>query len=473
MDRALLERWDAHVNVHASASALLVSPASKLSIEQLLWRLPASKSHAIRWLALAAQSEQEVVIHNLGHAGQDILSMRRCLTQLGVRITDLNHRGEALVSGDHSSGPPPQGTVSWCVEGVGVSGLKSPNSVLNAGNSGTALRILMALCARLKDPVILDGDASLRSRNHDVMTGALEHLGVKISRYQVGENLPLRSEGPWTPVGSIPLDISTSSQPTTALCLAAPALPSSIKLESLGTGVSLRHSELTKVLCEQTGASPSIHQGELSPWTPNIKGSSVVLPPDASMLSFAFLAAKVAASMVHIEDVPETRDALGHEVLFEFAPFFGLQLKSSILSNVSDGRYTTIDLRHGNDLITPVAALLALAKGGEIIGAQHAAYKETDRTLGTVALLKQFGLEASFDDGRLVVPGGQRLRTPEGLVETYGDHRMQMTALVLAMGCGRDVLVEGADLHEVADPEAVQRWQAAGVSIEPLFGSIQ
>jgi hypothetical protein len=48
-----------------------------------------------------------------------------------------------------------------------------------------------------------------------------------------------------------------------------------------------------------------------------------------------------------------------------------------------------------------------------------------------------------------------------------------MTALVLAMGCGRDVLVEGADLHEVADPEAVQRWQAAGVSIEPLFGSIQ
>ena len=117
--------------------------------------------------------------------------------------------------------------------------------------------------------------------------------------------------------------------------------------------------------------------------------------------------------------------------------------------------------------------MLALSNGGEITGAQHAAYKETDRTLGTVALLKQFGLDASFTDGRLVVPGGQQLRSPEGVVEVFGDHRMQMTALVLAMGCEGDVLIEGAELHEVADPEAVQRWQAVGVEIEPLFKQIQ
>ena len=465
-------RRSAPVKEEVSSSALRVKSRGGLSIEKIPWRLPPSKSHAIRWLALAAQSEQKVVIHNLAHAGQDILSMRRCLGQLGVRITDLNDLGEALVSGDDSSENPPQGTVSWCVEGVGVTGLKLPTSVLDAGNSGTALRILMALCARLNGPVTVDGDASLRSRNHDVLTGALQQLGVKVSRIEGGENLPLRLEGPWNPTGSLTLDISTSSQPTTALCLAAAALPSSIKLENQGIGVSLRHSELTKLLCEQTGASSSIHEGDLHPWTPKIDGSSTVLPPDASMLSFAFLAAKVAES-VDVEHLPEIRDALGHEVLFEFAPFFGLQLKDSTITNVSGGQTAIVDLRHGNDLITPVAALLALAGGGEITGAEHAAYKETDRTRGTVALLKQFGLDASFADGRLVVPGGQRLRSPEGLVETYGDHRMQMTALVLAMGCERDVLIEGADLHEVADPEAVQRWQAVGVSIEPLLNQIE
>ncbi len=472
MDRTGMGRRSAPVKEEVSSSALRVKSRGGLSIEKIPWRLPPSKSHAIRWLALAAQSEQKVVIHNLAHAGQDILSMRRCLGQLGVRITDLNDLGEALVSGDDSSENPPQGTVSWCVEGVGVTGLKLPTSVLDAGNSGTALRILMALCARLNGSVTVDGDASLRSRNHDVLTGALQQLGVKVARIEGGENLPLRLEGPWNPTGSLTLDISTSSQPTTALCLAAAALPSSIKLENQGIGVSLRHSELTKLLCEQTGASSSIHEGELHPWTPKIDGSSTVLPPDASMLSFAFLAAKVAES-VDVDHLPEKRDALGHEVLFEFAPFFGLQLKDSTITNVSGGQHAIVDLRHGNDLITPVAALLALAKGGEIIGAEHAAYKETDRTRGTVALLKQFGLDASFADGRLVVPGGQRLRSPEGLVETYGDHRMQMTALVLAMGCERDVLIEGADLHEVADPEAVQRWQAVGVSIEPLLKQIE
>ena len=472
MDRTGMGRRSAPVKEEVSFSALRVKSRGGVSIEKIPWRLPPSKSHAIRWLALAAQSEQKVVIHNLAHAGQDILSMRRCLGQLGVRITDLNDLGEALVSGDDSSVNPPQGTVSWCVEGVGVTGLKLPTSVLDAGNSGTALRILMALCARLNGPVTVDGDASLRSRNHDVLMGALQQLGVKVARIEGGENLPLRLEGPWNPTGSLTLDISTSSQPTTALCLAAAALPTSIKLENQGIGVSLRHSELTKLLCEQTGASSSIHEGDLHPWTPKIDGSSTVLPPDASMLSFAFLAAKVAES-VDVEQLPEIRDALGHEVLFEFAPFFGLQLKDSTITNVSGGQHAIVDLRHGNDLITPVAALLALAKGGEIIGAEHAAYKETDRTRGTVALLKQFGLDASFADGRLVVPGGQRLRSPEGLVETYGDHRMQMTALVLAMGCERDVLIEGADLHEVADPEAVQRWQAVGVSIEPLLNQIE
>ena len=472
MDRTGMGRRSAPVKEEVSFSALRVKSRGGVSIEKIPWRLPPSKSHAIRWLALAAQSEQKVVIHNLAHAGQDILSMRRCLGQLGVRITDLNDLGEALVSGDDSSVNPPQGTVSWCVEGVGVTGLKLPTSVLDAGNSGTALRILMALCARLNGPVTVDGDASLRSRNHDVLTGALQQLGVKVARIEGGENLPLRLEGPWNPTGSLTLDISTSSQPTTALCLAAAALPTSIKLENQGIGVSLRHSELTKLLCEQTGASSSIHEGDLHPWTPKIDGSSTVLPPDASMLSFAFLAAKVAES-VDVEHLPERRDALGHEVLFEFAPFFGLQLKDSTIANVSGGQHAIVDLRHGNDLITPVAALLALAKGGEIIGAEHAAYKETDRTRGTVALLKQFGLDASFADGRLVVPGGQRLRSPEGLVETYGDHRMQMTALVLAMGCERDVLIEGADLHEVADPEAVQRWQAVGVAIEPLLKQIE
>ena len=68
---------------------------------------------------------------------------------------------------------------------------EAPISVLHAGNSGTALRILMALCARFDVPVMLDGDASLRSRNHETMIGSLEKVGVKVSYGTGVEGLPL------------------------------------------------------------------------------------------------------------------------------------------------------------------------------------------------------------------------------------------------------------------------------------------
>ena len=81
------------------------------------------------------------------------------------------------------------------------------------------------------------------------------------------------------------------------------------------------------------------------------------------------------------------------------------------------------DLKHANDLITPVA-LLALGGGGSIRGAEHAAFKETDRTHGTVSLLAQFGITRRTRqvNSTSLEPN---LSQPTGLVETYGDHRMQ------------------------------------------------
>ena len=126
--------------------ALKIEPPK--SIERILWNLPSSKSHAIRWLALAAQSNQDVVLQNLEHAGQDIVSMRRCLSRMGVKITDLNADGDALEAPANHDGQPTKGSVAWKVHGVGPNGLKAPSGVLDAGNSGTALRVLMALSAR-------------------------------------------------------------------------------------------------------------------------------------------------------------------------------------------------------------------------------------------------------------------------------------------------------------------------------------
>jgi 3-phosphoshikimate 1-carboxyvinyltransferase len=447
--------------------ALEITPVT--AIERLTWNLSPSKSHAIRWLALGAQSKQDVVLQGLQNAGQDIVSMRRCLGQMGVRITDIGSNGEVLNTSSNHDDQPAEGSVAWKIQGVGPEGLKPPISVLHAGNSGTALRILMALCARFEVPVMLDGDASLRSRNHDVMIGALEQMGVKVSYGAAVEGLPLLVEGPWAPPPSLELDVSTSSQPMTAWHLAAPALPKAMDIMAVGEGVSLRHSGLTQALCERTGAASGLHDGHLKPWVPALSESVVKVPLDASMLSFACLAAKVSGAFLELNGLPPQEDALGNDLLLNIAPSLGLVINPSSIELNGEPASIEVNLQHANDLITPLAALLAIGGGGRIVGAEHAAFKETDRTHGTAALLAQFGLTSAFEDGVLFVEGGQSIVQPEGLVRTFGDHRMQMTALVLAMGCTETVLVEGSDLHEVADPEAVQRWQAAGVNIETVL----
>ena len=469
MGKAWVKRWSPSLKdgMGSLVPALKINPQS--SIDKLTWNLPPSKSHAIRWLALAAQSEQEVTLHGLKNAGQDMVSMRRCLGQMGVQITDLDADGQVLSVSTNHDDQPAEGSVAWKIQGLGPDGLKPPISVLHAGNSGTALRILMALCARFDVPVMLDGDASLRSRNHDVMIASLEKVGVKVSYGTGVEGLPLLIEGPWKPPETLELNVSTSSQPMTAWYLAAPALPNEMKIHAVGEGVSLRHSGLTKALCERTGAPANPAAGELRPWLPVVANDSVHLPLDASMLSFASLAARVSGATVELNGVPAEEDALGNEVLIELASSLGLSITQTSIEYIGEAASTEVNLQHANDLITPLAALMALGGGGHLIGASHAAFKETDRTHGTTALLAQFGLQSTFENGVLFVEGGQSISQPDGLVQTYGDHRMQMTALVLAMGCQNTVLVEGSDLHEVADPEAVQRWKAAGITIETVL----
>ena len=96
MARAWVKRWSPHRGEGKGSLVPALKVLPPQSIEKIPWSLPPSKSHAIRWLALAAQSNQNVRLENMAAAGQDIVSMRRCLRQLGVNITDLDQAGRRL-----------------------------------------------------------------------------------------------------------------------------------------------------------------------------------------------------------------------------------------------------------------------------------------------------------------------------------------------------------------------------------------
>ena len=112
---------------------------------------------------------------------------------------------------------------------------------------------------------------------------------------------------------------------------------------------------------------------------------------------------------------------------------------------------------------------MALSGGGRLRGASHAKHKESNRIISTASLLNAFGLRCNIEDDGLSIEGFQSLKKPSALLETFGDHRIQMTAVILATHTGGTV--EGPRLHKIADPGFLQRFST--MPAEVLVKGIQ
>jgi len=388
-----MREWSASGPTHRK-SKLEVLEIEPFKPGSITWNLPPSKSHLIRWLLIAALREKPTKIIGASPWGEDADSMRRCLNQLGLKV----------VADDEIEITPVE--------------FSKPASVLHVGNSGTACRFLMALAACLDFPIMIDGDISLRNRDHSVLLKALEQSGAKISHGFGAENLPVLIQGPMK-AESVSIDTSNSSQPLSALSLTKSL--HNMSIEESGESVSINHSNLTKRLLDDDS-------------------TSIDIPKDASMASFARL-----FSTVHSIDVSVNMpsDDLGHRL--------------------PDDLPEEISLKDCNDLLPPLAAMMALGKGGAITGASHASLKESDRIETTKQMLSLFGISTTTTPDGLEIMANQKLSRPTKTILTHGDHRIQMTAVILATKVGG--IISGPRLHRIADPEFISRLIDSGAVI--------
>jgi 3-phosphoshikimate 1-carboxyvinyltransferase len=394
----------------------------KQNFKAINWASPPSKSHMIRWLALSAQAVGKTELHFLGTPGGDIESMARCLEQLDVTII--------------------RNDTYWTVHGNGPNALKRPKSVLNVDNSGTALRLLTAISSRFDAPVMLDGDATIRRRPSEPLRNVLRTLGCELSSGERGEALPLLLLGitdkeafDRTKNSPIPLDISSSSQPLSALINAAPGFPSTLYLQLNGAIVSSEHASLSLRIARQTGSKNSSENSsglqKIEPWMPECP-TRIDIPNDQSIDAFGTLLGQLHEVPVKFRNTaPE--ESLGADILAKI------------------GTTNNFDLTNASDIICPLAALLAIGEGGEISGAGHARFKESNRIERTAEMLAAFCLDAEITADGLTVLGGQSAVAPNGIVHTHGDHRLHMTAACLATKVGAELSDFG--IHEITYPE--------------------
>ena len=315
----------------------------------------------------------------------------------------------------------------WKIRG-GSGGLNPPKTNLDCGNSATAAKILSFLVACFDSPVVIDGDSSLRRRDFTQLTKSLEDLGCNVS----SDRLPLEITGPITG-GRTRIDESLSSQVLSGIILASGGLQKQIEVSLFGDAVSRWYRDLTIEICNDCGWSGTLEEEMiLSNWevkTPK----KVEIPPEISLFPLSVLFDLLHGTRSLEQDLTSFRSPV-------------LEATSNALSSEKD----EVDLRDSSDIIAPCAAIMALGTGGEILGAPHARGKESDRILSTVRLLSSFGMEASETDTGLKIPGGQFPGSPMRVFDCELDHRLAMTAGVLATKVGANL--SGYEISDVTHP---------------------
>ncbi|HEX2988045.1 MAG TPA: 3-phosphoshikimate 1-carboxyvinyltransferase [Chloroflexota bacterium] len=403
-------------------------------------RVPGDKSISHRALILNAIADGEAGVSNLC-PGADVASTARCLRALGVAIEPDGDAG------------------SLRVRGVGLEGLREPEQVLDAGNSGTTIRLLSGLLAGQPFFATITGDDSLRARPMGRIIKPLRLMGCDVWGRR-GDTLPplaIRGGGLKGIDYALPV---ASAQLKSALLLAALFAqgPTTVREPS----PSRDHTE--RMLLAQgadlrvEGTSISLEPGRrLSP-------VDVQVPGDISAAAFWLVAAAIhpdAEIVVRGVGVNPGRTGV-LDVLHAMGadleviptgeqggePVADLVARSSELRGIEIGGSLVPRLI---DEIPVLAVASAFARGeSRFVDVGELRVKETDRLRALAVEMARMGASVAESADGLTVSGGGGLHGARCL--SYKDHRMAMAMAVAGLAASGQTVIDDPGVAEISYP---------------------
>ena len=422
-----------------SSDDVVIYPATRL---QGRVRLPGDKSISHRYALLAALATGNTTIQGYS-TGLDCASTLQCLAALGVSID--------IAQLDQIAG------LQVRIQGRGLGGLTQPRTPLDAGNSGSTMRMLTGVLAAHSFQSLLDGDESLRQRPMNRVIVPLERMGADIKTTNGRPPLTVNGTNALKPI--IFETETPSAQVKSTVLLAGLHVDG---VTSVNESIQTRNH--TELALEAFGVKVEHKDNQvLLAGRQNLKALELTVPGDIS--SAAFLLAAAAAlpeSDLTIEKVGlnPTRTAI-----LQVLNRMGTSVETTTLNSLGEPS-GTIRIRYGNlrrveimpsevpGLIDELPALAALAtQGGELLvrGAQELRVKESDRISLLTKGLRCLGAEIEeFQDG-FHVQGDKKLTG--GYANAYGDHRLAMAFAVAALGAVGPSTIEDAKAARVSYPD--------------------
>ncbi|TMV92373.1 3-phosphoshikimate 1-carboxyvinyltransferase [Thioclava sp. BHET1] len=398
--------------------------------------VPGDKSISHRALIFGALSVGETKITGLLE-GEDVLDTARAMRAFGAEVTQ------------HGPG-------EWSVHGVGVGGFAEPEQVIDCGNSGTGVRLIMGCMATSPITATFTGDASLRKRPMGRITDPIALFGAQ-AYGRAGGRLPMTVVGAADPVPVRYATPMASAQVKSAVLLAGLNAPGqTVVIEKVPTR---DHTERmlrgfgADVRVEETSEGHVITlQGQ-----PELRAQEVTVPRDPSSAAFPVCAALlVPGSDILVPGVSQnpTRNGLfttlremGADITFENPREEGGEPVADLRVRYSELHGIEVPPERASSQIDeyPVLSVVAAnARGTTVMrGVHELRVKESDRIDAMARGLEACGVRIEEDEDTLIVHGMGPGGVPGGATcASHLDHRIAMSFLILGMAAQNPVSVD-------------------------------
>lgn len=403
--------------------------------------LPGDKSISHRGAMLGSIAEGESLLDNFNTC-RDCLSTLRCLRALGV---EWEREGNRV----------------W-IRGRGLRGLREAENILNAGNSGTTIRLLSGILAGQPFLSLLTGDASLRRRPMDRIKIPLELMGAKV--WARGERFPpLAIMGGKLKGIEYRLPIA-SAQVKSAILFAG------LLAEGRTTVYELSPSrDHTERMLSFMGIEVKREEGISLEGGKSLSPLRIRIPGDFSSAAFFIALALLTRSRLLIEDVGLNPTRIGMlNVLRDMGAKFEIRnLREEGKEEVGDieieggeleGTLIDRDIPLMIDEIPILAVIGARARGiTEIRNAEELRHKEADRIRAIAVGLRKMGVEVEERRDGMLIRGGE---TRGAVVNSFGDHRIAMAFAILGLASEGETVVRGAQCIDISFPDFLPKLQS-------------
>ena len=423
--------------------------------------IPGDKSISHRSLILGALAIGQTRITGLLE-GQDVLDTARAMVGFGAQV-------EKVEGGE------------WYVEGVGVGGFAEPETVVDCGNSGTGVRLIMGAMATTPINVTFTGDHSLNSRPMGRVTDPLSKFGVATFGRSKGR-LPMTIVGARFP---IPIQYTVpvpSAQVKSALLLAGLNVPGDTIITE--TEKTRDHTER---MLSSFGAEIKVEDYSnrrlitLSGYS-ELKGQNVRVPSDPSSAAFPICAAiTIEGSEILVPNITlnETRAGLfttliemGANLSFENEREESGEPVADIRACFSpDLQGIEVPPERAASMIDeyPILAVVAANATGEtrMRGVRELRVKESDRIDAMTKGLRSNGVSVDEGEDWWIVKGNGAGSVKGGSTcQTFLDHRIAMSFLILGLSSQKYIDIDDCSPINTSFPNFIQLMRELGANLE-------